>query len=385
MATWYYNVLMDGRFVGREVQTGYKSAITERDHPFGYARYLTAPYAYQIYSEQDPNIWAEGRTTAWFVESGYFETFFGIPDATLMELTEWAAFEKFKGACGNAAQLGATVAEAGDAFSMIASRAGQLFRASRALKRLRFGEFASELVQVNDSSSKIKRKWQRGGHDLSALWLEYSYGWKPLLKDIEDAIKVLEAPYRTARVKGKAKQSRKGTVNLTFGREVIKGGVSTSYSCCYGADISLENPNLAAASQAGLINPLVPLWEILPFSFVIDWFTPIGKFLENMSFGIGLTFTRKWKSRKKLTIPDDVTIYFPPFDGWTFGTPKADQSTYLFFERWDNWDTPRDLPKPRLPEWPRDRALNALSLTIQMLSSLQSKSDNPRRRKTAVI
>jgi hypothetical protein len=33
----------------------------------------------------------------------------------------------------------------------------------------------------------------------------------------------------------------------------------------------------------GLLDPLSVAWEILPWSFVVDWFYPVGTFLDNLS------------------------------------------------------------------------------------------------------
>jgi hypothetical protein len=35
--------------------------------------------------------------------------------------------------------------------------------------------------------------------------------------------------------------------------------------------------------QMGVLDPLSVAWEVLPFSFVADWFIPIGTYLENLN------------------------------------------------------------------------------------------------------
>lgn len=384
MATPYSRVIVNGAYVGYVAKQGVRSAITERTQVFPYIYQNYAPYMFRDYAIGYPDIYSDVRLTAWFIASGYYNSWFPMTYEDSYNNAYFAAYEKFKGACGDSAQLGASIAESKEAFSMIATRAGQLFRAARALKRLRFGDFIDELALVNETSSKIRRKVQRAGHDLSSVWLEYSYGWKPLLHDIYDAVKVLESPYKETTVRARGTHAQTASVNMTFGHQTIKGPVKSRYTISLGGKVSIENRNLAAASQAGLINPLVPLWEILPFSFVIDWFTPIGNFLENFTFGMGLSITHKWSTQKLVVEPDNVLVGTPSFDGWIFNPPKADPSFFLYVDRYTIWSIP-SLPSPRFPRFPRDRALNALSLTIQMLSSLQSKTDNPRRVNPRVI
>lgn len=386
MASEYFVVLRNGTFAGYESKKGWRMPVTERDGIFTFERQYHVPDMLQTYSNEDPSVYWPLRTVAWHIANGFYNTWFPRTYSDSWDNAYFAAFERFKGKCGDSAQLGAAVAEAGEAFSMIASRAGQLFRAARALKRLRFKEFADELLLVNESSSKIRRKVQRAGHDLSSVWLEYSYGWKPLLHDIYDAVKVLESPYKDCKVRGRGKDTQTASLNTTYGRETIIGQVASKYRLEIGATVKVSNPNLAAASQAGLINPLVPLWEILPFSFVVDWFTPVGNFLENFSFGMGLSFTKQWTAEHLDVWPIGVQLAAMPWEWYTFGPPQEDPSLFHISKRYDRWVTNiPTLPKPRLPKFPRDRALNALSLTIQMLSSLQSRSDNPRPRKTRVI
>jgi hypothetical protein len=52
----------------------------------------------------------------------------------------------------------------------------------------------------------------------------------------------------------------------------------------------MSSPETASLGAMGLTNPLLIAWELLPWSFVVDWFLPVGKFVENMDATAGLTF-----------------------------------------------------------------------------------------------
>jgi hypothetical protein len=52
----------------------------------------------------------------------------------------------------------------------------------------------------------------------------------------------------------------------------------------------MDNPLLALFSQTGFTNPINLLWELIPFSFVADWFLPIGSYLEALKAWEGATF-----------------------------------------------------------------------------------------------
>ena len=40
---------------------------------------------------------------------------------------------------------------------------------------------------------------------------------------------------------------------------------------------------MSAPRSLGLMDPLSVVWELIPYSFVVDWFIPIGTYLENLN------------------------------------------------------------------------------------------------------
>lgn len=50
----------------------------------------------------------------------------------------------------------------------------------------------------------------------------------------------------------------------------------------------VESPALATAQQLGLTNPLELVWEIIPLSFVVDWFLPVGSMIQNLQQPLGV-------------------------------------------------------------------------------------------------
>lgn len=72
-------------------------------------------------------------------------------------------------------------------------------------------------------------------------------------------------------------------------------------------------------SELGLINPAEIAWEIMPWSFVVDWFLPVQSWIESLSSQIGLRFkTGTCKTRLlgtltssgsgSTTMPRDLTV-----------------------------------------------------------------------------
>jgi len=61
------------------------------------------------------------------------------------------------------------------------------------------------------------------------------------------------------------------------------------------ADIS--TPHLNQAQQLGLTNPALALEELVPFSFVFDWFVQVGDYLQAVTALQGVSVRRAFVSR----------------------------------------------------------------------------------------
>jgi hypothetical protein len=57
-----------------------------------------------------------------------------------------------------------------------------------------------------------------------------------------------------------------------------------------GFRYTIDSKLKAFAAQTGFTNPINLAWEVLPYSFVVDWFLPIGPYLETLSAFDGLAF-----------------------------------------------------------------------------------------------
>jgi hypothetical protein len=77
---------------------------------------------------------------------------------------------------------------------------------------------------------------------------------------------------------------------LTSGDEtpgiVFNGMMEISYVLKY----DIDDAALKNLSQLGLINPTEIAWEVVPWSFIVDWFLPIGAYIESLTADSGLIF-----------------------------------------------------------------------------------------------
>jgi hypothetical protein len=208
------------------------------------------------------------------------------------------AYAKFRDAVSANSSLGTTLAEWDQSFKMIASRAFQMANGLRALRKGRFGDltatFEDTLFDAKSASAK-RRKWEARkaskrqrtlDQQLSDLWLETHFGWEPLIKDIGAAVAVLQeqAPSVLARGRGRCE------IRVTGSRAANQPRDDYTYisRCLMQSRVRVINPNLHLADQMGFINPVGIAWELVPFSFVVDWFVPVGAFINSFTDFVGL-------------------------------------------------------------------------------------------------
>lgn len=149
------------------------------------------------------------------------------------------------------------------------------------------------------------------------LWLEYTYGWRPLVSDIYGGAELLaqsvmrESPTEVAVTSKTYETNVFRTASASFETETVqKYNVKCKFAIQY--DISDYDKNLL--SRTGLSNPALLAWELLPYSFVVDWVYPVGTYLRNLVATDGLTFKSGWSTRFATLKSDQVPIRaFPPY------------------------------------------------------------------------
>lgn len=231
-----------------------------------------------------------------FVHSGHTGTAYSFGSTGTKEnAAKLRAGSSFTSQIGDFGETFATLTETG---TMIGKRASQLARLAWALKKGNFKKVADILggaVPGRVSRLPPHRRLADG-------WLELEFGWKPLVSDVYSGIEAyhnrLKAGQQLSSGRkwanpggfnpGKRPGSPLGTDSRgtqgTFDRMMTSG--SNASARVYGV---VSDPNLATLNQMGLANPALLAWQLLPFSFVVDWFLPISQILSYMTNNVGLT------------------------------------------------------------------------------------------------
>lgn len=175
-------------------------------------------------------------------------------------------------------------------------------------------------------------------HDmLSDTWLEYSFGVKPLLNDVNDAIahfntlgKANIFPGYTIKGKGtdetvlsSAPQRVGSGFPYIAGTRYVTSRSRVSYTAGYRM---ADNMSTFAKFQKLGVSPVdwIPtIWEIIPYSFLVDYFTNIGDIVQSVA---NVTSTPRWIIKTTTRTIERKTV----FDG---AIPWNDSNHALYASR----------------------------------------------------
>lgn len=222
--------------------------------------------------------------------------------------------------------------EADKAFYLVA---GTLAKLRTGLRSVRRGDFrhAADTLGITLSQRKRKRLERRKRiidksfrddgqlrlDQFSGNWLEYRYGWTPLLMDVYAAATIATDGLNHH----KAETFSKDMIKLTVREKITDQKISeTITSNPFLGSNTLSGEGSVAdgvhslvvwmklidelavfKSQLGLNNPALVAWELIPFSFIADWFLPIGDAIKSYSAYAGYEFAYGYESWK-----EDITL-----------------------------------------------------------------------------
>lgn len=133
------------------------------------------------------------------------------------------------------------------------------------------------------------------GRAFADRWLEYQYGWKPLIGSVYDNVGILSDLMK--KKDSTFKVSHTGQIQYSTesaGTSLVKWDCGSK---CTVAFIARPSDHLIASlDQQGLLNPLSIAWELTPFSFVVDWFLPVGEMLNGLTSTLGLEFVTGFRN-----------------------------------------------------------------------------------------
>lgn len=185
-------------------------------------------------------------------------------------------------------------------------RKGQLMAAGSVLG-LRVGK--REAARYSTMAKKAKDR-ASVENLMSSGVLAVQYGIKPLISDVVGAAelyaqKTVHEVVNTATVRHsvRTEQVQSGKTNSSY-NAYMPYTANASATTVVAVDVKIGctfakgNEVLHTLSQLGLTNPLLIAWELVPWSFVIDWFIPVGNYISSLDATLGLDFKDGYVSTK---------------------------------------------------------------------------------------
>ncbi len=249
--------------------------------------------------------------------------------------------------------------------------AGELMETLRMLRRPLVG-IRSLSKDFLDTLRKRKRanpkKWL---NDIGSAWLEQSFGWNPLLNDVSDAIKAyrrLMKPVKTYKINAGAKKSYDATkLNSSIYwpggvpqydngnyyhamSSVVRETRTIRYKGAVIAQVkgpSWQNNDLFGFEPENFIPAA---WELLPWSFLADYFTNIGDIL---TASIVSTKHLAYTNRTELITVGKYGSFnidkgANPGASWTFLGHSGSTRTHTLKKKTVSRSTDVDVPLPTL-------------------------------------
>lgn len=205
-------------------------------------------------------------------------------------------------------------------------------------------------------------------------WLEYTYGVKPLINDIHDVAENIVGMARNCdavKVVGSAVINDRATLSagtflgipITGERVTYEGFVQVMFKVRLRPAYDVD---LAAWSS---LNPVSVAWELMPYSFVIDWVFDVGSYLRNLETAL-LSDNRFLDGSVSVLTKYSTTVMLQK--RYQTGTDVYDIAAQAVGERCNFGRTVlNSYPRPYIPSFRVDlgasRLLSAAALLRQLL------------------
>lgn len=266
------------------------------------------------------------------------------------------------------ASLGVTFAQADQAKAMMITRYQQ---ATEVMKGVKSRRKARRFVR--DMQREFRPGFAGGKLLVKAAntHLEWIFGWKPLISDFCQVFKVLAADPPLGFITGRGK-SYKETITVspkiadcittTVQEVVIKRSI--------GAIVEISNPNLWLLNKLGLLNPAPALWDLVPWSFVVNMFLNVNTMLKSIAATVGLRVKDVSVTTTHIGHVRISKRFYYFYGQNKYPTPATANGTYKTRYRSIGGPIPYPMVELRCPELNVDTLLMASALAIQQATRI---------------
>lgn len=218
-------------------------------------------------------------------------------------------------------------------------------------------------------------------------WLEFAFGWRPLIADIDSAIdefyhsrwvKPIFTMVRGSAVAGRTEAVGEGQKSLGYGFWISWYNVHTySYAVKYYGVLTSRGNGIEDDPHTYGFSPweFVPtIWELIPYSFLVDYFTNIGNILSSWSYRfIGCDWAARGSKASDTSSTEAVKFYYfadyydpTLYNHWMSGDPGSFAATRARVVRDPSVSVPLPSLEVSVPGMTSQRWINIAALSKQL-------------------
>lgn len=259
---------------------------------------------------------------------------------------------------GSEFNLGVSLGESKLALQMITDGATRLYKSFLNFKR---GNVIGALDVLTAGTPRHGRAPQSLRQRAANNWLELQYGILPLLSDVKAGAEFLAHNFNTPQqMVVRCQRSVSRDISANYQDPLLFVGYRKAVQKKSRAiKAILREKDVAVLS--GITDPLSVAWELMPYSFVADWFIPIGNYLQARGLPSALTGTFVISTIEKTTVsqPFGQRGYVISDSGFTWELGNFNRSVSSSLQ------VPLPSVKPLSEALSWKRATNAVALLSQ--------------------
>lgn len=180
-----------------------------------------------------------------------------------------------------------TLGEGKETLSMLFNLIHQLLDIMVAIKHKDYQEAFRILILNRPGSSSLSstHNAKLALMNSADIWLTFRFGISPLIQDIQalvDKIKNINDRSGSFRYRVRTSSSEEKKTNVSIGNKHGFKLANVSRKTDYQL-VAYLNHDLDFIDSFGLLDFPSLVWELIPYSFIVDWFIQIGDKLQNMN------------------------------------------------------------------------------------------------------